>query len=413
MFIATLLLLSTTACPPMKGVCERPISADSIADSVGVNIHLHFGNTVYSNFPLIRSLLVALGVRHTRDGLVDSTWKEYYERHIALGRLGIKCLFITSPEQSNTLLTSWPSRVPGAFEGYEAPNEYDLSGDPKWPAILQAFVRRLYEAVKSNPATTGFSVIGPSLTQAASYNQLAGLQQYFDFGNMHNYFGGRNPGTPGWGEGGYGSFAYNIKLEQTAWPAKPIVTTETGYLTDTTVPQGIPETVAGKYAPRVILEQAVHGISRTYIYELIDEGSAIAGKDGAFGLARMDGSQKPAFKALKNLIAILSDPGPQVSPEALEFSLTGAPKNVHHLVMAKRDGSYYVAFWEEEQGYDFTKSAETPVTPENFTFTSSHVFKTTQLIAFSADGSLKSTKLTPGSHIPLVATDCVSILRLQ
>jgi hypothetical protein len=163
----------------------------------------------------------------------------------------------------------------------------------------------------------------------------------------------------------------------------------------------------------MILEQALHGINRTYIYELIDEGKAIAGKDGAFGLVRMDGSQKPAFKALKNLIATLSDPGPQISPQALEFSLAGAPRNVHHLVMAKRDGSYYLAFWEEEQGYDVTRSAETPVTPETFTFTSSRLFKTTQLIVFNGDGSLKSVQLTPGSSIPLVATDCVSILRLQ
>jgi hypothetical protein len=413
MFIATLLLLSATACSPMKGFCERPISADSIADSVGVNIHLHFGDTVYSNFPLIRSLLVALGVRHTRDGLVDTNWKEYYDRHIALGRLGIKCLFITSPEQSSALLTSWPSRVPGAFEGYEAPNEYDLSRDPKWSEILQAFVRRLYRGVKSDPATASFPLVGPSVTQAASYTQLAGLQQYFDLGNMHNYFGGRNPGTPGWGEGGYGSIAYNISLEQLAWPGKPIVTTETGYITDTTVTQGIPENVAGKYAPRMILEQALHGISRTYIYELIDEGRTIAGKDAAFGLARMDGSQKPAFEALKNLIATLSDPGPQISHEALEFSLAGAPSDVHHLLMAKRDGSYYLAFWEEEQGYDFTRSVETPVAPETFAFTSSHVFKTAQLIAFSAGGSLRSVKLTPSSRISLVATDCVSILRLQ
>jgi hypothetical protein len=413
MFIATLLLLSTTACSPTKGACERPINADSIADSVGVNIHLHFGNTVYANFPLIRSLLSALGVRHTRDGLVDTNWKEYYERHIALGKLGIKCLFITSPEQTSALLTSWPSRVPGSFEAYEAPNEYDLRRDPRWSEILQTFVQRLYKVVKSNPATAGFPVVGPSVTQVASYTQLAGLQQYFDFGNMHNYFAGRNPGTPGWGEAGYGSIPYSINNEQAAWPGKPIVTTETGYITDTMVPQGIPEDVAGKYAPRMILEQALHGISRTYIYELIDEGTAIAGKDGSFGLARMDGSQKPAFTALKNLIATLSDPGPQIPPQALEFSLDGAPRNVHHLVMAKRDGSYYLAFWEEEQGYDFTKSAETQVISETFTFTSSRLFKTAQLIAFNADGSLKSAKLTPGSRIPLVATDCVSILRLQ
>ena len=129
---------------------------------------------------------------------------------------------------------------------------------------------------------------------------MAGLEQYFDLTNMHNYFGGHNPGTPGWGDGGYGSIAYNINNNQTAWPARPIWTTETGYITDTNNPQGIPELVEGKYAPRVILEQALHGVGRTYIYELIDEGSAIAGDSGHFGLARMDGSPKPAFTALKN-----------------------------------------------------------------------------------------------------------------
>jgi len=183
----------------MKGVCETPLSANAVADSVGVNIHLHYDNTVYGNFSLIQSLLTNLGVRHTRDGLIDTTWQPYYQRHVALGRLGIKCLFITSPNQSNELLASWPGRVPGAFEAYEAPNEYDLSGDPHWAATLKAFVARLYGAVKGDSTTSKFPVVGPSLTQAASYEQVAGLEQYFDLANMHNYFGGHNPGTPGWG----------------------------------------------------------------------------------------------------------------------------------------------------------------------------------------------------------------------
>ena len=413
MLTIALLFAATAACRPMKGVCETPVRADSIADSVGVNIHLHYGNTVYGNFPLIQGLLTDLGVRHTRDGLVDSSWQDYYQRHIALGRMGIRCLFITSPTQSSALLTSWPNRVPGAFEGYEAPNEYDLSGDPSWAATLNAFVPRLYNAVKSNPATANFPVVGPSLTQPASYAQVAGLEKYFDSGNMHNYFGGRNPGTPGWGAGGYGSIAYNVNNNQTAWPGKPIVTTETGYITDTSIAQGIPELVEGKYAPRMILEQALHGVTRTYVYELIDEGSATAGNAGMYGLARNDGSPKPAFTALKNLIATLTDPGPQVLPQNLQFSLVGASSNVHHLVMAKRDGSYYVAFWLEEQDYDVNKRAETPVTPEKITFVASHVFKATQLLAFNADGSLKTMQLNPSDRIPLTVTDGVAILRLQ
>ena len=79
----------------------------------------------------------------------------------------------------------------------------------------------------------------------------------------------------------------------------------------------------------------------------------------------MDGSPKPAFTALKSLIATLADPGPGVPPQNLQFALVGASSNVHHLLMAKRDGSYYLAFWLEEQGYDVNKRLETPVSPRN------------------------------------------------
>jgi hypothetical protein len=409
----TLVFAAFAACHPLKGVCETPVSANTIAESVGVNIHLHYSDTVYGNFPLIRSLLIDMGVRHTRDGLVDSSWSQYYQRHIELGRLGIKCLFITSPSQSNALLTSWPKRVPGAFEGYEAPNEYDLSADHNWAATLNSFVPRLYSAVKSNPATASFPVVGPSLTQTASYAQVAGLQRYVDFDNMHNYFGGRNPGTPGWGEGGYGSITYDINNEQLAWPGKPIMTTETGYITDTANSQGIPEPVEAKYAPRVILEQALHGIVRTYFYELIDEGTPNAANTVPYGLARTDGSHKPAFTALKNLIAMLADPGPEDLPPNLDFSMVGGSSNVHHLLMAKRDGSYYLAFWLEEQDYDVNQHAETPATPEKLTFVASRVFKTNQLLLFDADGTIRTEQLRPGTRIPLTATDCLAILKLQ
>jgi hypothetical protein len=407
------LLFAATTCGPIKGACDKTVSADSIAESLGVNIHLHYGNTVYGNFPLIEHLLIDLGVRHTRDGLIDTSSQEYYRRHISLGQRGIKCLFITSPTESAALLASFPDRVPGAFEGYEAPNEYDINGGPNWAATLKTFVPRLYDAVKSNPTTASFPVVGPSLTQPASYAQVAGMEKYFDFDNLHNYFGGRNPGTPGWGAGGYGSIAYNLKNAQTAWQGKPVFTTETGYLTDTNISGGIPELIEGKYAPRVILEQALHGIARTYIYELIDEGSPIAGNSGMFGLARNDGTKKPAFIALKSLLAILFDPGPPISPQDLQFSFEGASSNLHHLVMAKRDGSYYVAFWVEKQNYDVNKRVETPVSTEKITFVSSHNFKSAQLLAFGADGTVRTTELPPSAHIALIAGDCVAILKLR
>jgi hypothetical protein len=70
------LIAAAVNCQPAKGVCETPVSADSIAGSVGVNVHLHCGDTVYGNVGLIQELLADRGARHTRDGLIDTTWQE-------------------------------------------------------------------------------------------------------------------------------------------------------------------------------------------------------------------------------------------------------------------------------------------------------------------------------------------------
>ena len=409
----TFLFAAALACIPQKGKCEVPVAADSVVDSVGINIHLHYTNTVYGNFPLVQSLLKGLGIRHTRDSLVDTTWQPYYQEHIALAKLGIKGLYIASPQESATLLTSWPSRVPGSFEGYEAPNEYDNSGDQNWVATLNGFLPMMYNAVRSNPATQAFPIGGPSFVYGGSAAKVANLAPFFDIANLHNYYGGRNPGTPGWGGNGYGSIQANLAVQQSAWHKKVSVTTETGYTTDPTVGQSVPENVEAKYIPRAIFEQLLHGIPRTYFYELIDEGRQIAGDSGAYGFARQDGSAKPAYTATSNLLTLLTDRGSAPSLQNLQFSLTGATSNVHHLLMQKSDGSYYLAFWLEVQDYDVNTKQATPATAQKITFVSNRVFGTTTLTAFQQDGTIVTTSVLPSASIPLTATDCVTILKLK
>src|ERR1700736_3740754 len=106
---------------------EPAVSADAFVDSVGINVHLHFADTTYGDFASVENSLKALGVRHIRDGLIDTTWAPYYERLNVLGRLGIKSTLITSPNQGDTTLVGYPRRVPQSLEAYEAPNEYDKS----------------------------------------------------------------------------------------------------------------------------------------------------------------------------------------------------------------------------------------------------------------------------------------------
>ena len=100
---------------------ETARSADAFVDSVGVNIHLHYADTSYSNFARVQQALQNLGIRHVRDGLIDTRWKEYYDRHNQLGRMGIKGTFITAPDQSEQLLLDYPQRMKDTFEAMKRP----------------------------------------------------------------------------------------------------------------------------------------------------------------------------------------------------------------------------------------------------------------------------------------------------
>src|SRR5215469_10736772 len=86
------LLLTSSSLLAWRAHAENAYSADAFVDSVGLNIHLHDGDTSYGNFPEIEKALRELGIRHVRDGLIDTQWTPYYDRMNILGRDGIKCI---------------------------------------------------------------------------------------------------------------------------------------------------------------------------------------------------------------------------------------------------------------------------------------------------------------------------------
>jgi len=175
---------------------------------------------------------------------------------------------------------------------------------------------------------------------------------------MHNYYSGRNPGTGGWGDNGYGSITWNVQLAQKLFGDKAVISTETGYHnTLNTTDIGVPEDVAGKYIPRLCLEQFNYGIPGTFLYELIDVYNDANDPQKNFGLLRNDGSEKPAFIALKNLISLLKDPGSDFTLGALNYRLSGNMTNVHHTLLQKHDGTFYLILWQEVSGFDVNSTS--------------------------------------------------------
>lgn len=390
---------------------EKAVSADAFVDSVGINVHLHSRDTSYGNFPRVQQALKDLQIRHVRDGLIDTTWKEYYDRHNQLGRAGIKGIFITSPDQGEQLLLDYPRRMKDSFEGYEAPNEYDQRHDEHWPVTMSSFLGRLDQGVKSDSATSRFPVIGPSLTRQDSYARLRGLCS-FDYANLHNYFAGRNPGTRGWGSNGYGGIPWNLSNVGTLCPGKPVITTETGYQTEPDSKQGIPEEVAAKYVPRIFLEQWLRGIKRTYLYELIDLPSARPSGDSGFGLLRTDYSPKPAYSVLVNLLRLLVDPGPAFATQDLGFKLTGDLSDVHHLLLQKRNGVFYLALWVEASSYDIDGKRGISVPTHHVIIQNDKEVGMRQHV-FNKSGALQTLSLDNGVKHEVEVGDSVTVLEID
>jgi hypothetical protein len=127
----------------------------------------------------------------------------------------------------------------------------------------------------------------------------------------------------------------------------------------------VTEAVQGKYIPRLFLESFNLGVPRTFSYELIDQKADPNNSEHNYGLLRSDGTPKPAYTTLKNLIGLLNDPQPVPTPPiiatptplgALNYAIGGTAQNVHHTLLQKSNGDFYLVLWLEVPSTDQTAS---------------------------------------------------------
>jgi hypothetical protein len=413
---------SSEAGPPSNAT-----ASDAFVDTIGLNVHLSYDGTCYdTGFATLVTQLTALGIRHIRDGLVDTTSQTYYDRLNQLGQAGIHATLITSPTQTAALLLTYPSRVPDSLEAYESPNEPDLNEGADWVATTQAFQKTLYQTIKGNAATKDFPVLGPSVTSEQGDTEVGDLSADLDYGNMHNYFGGFNPGTGGWGAtdkfGTYGSISWSMNIMAQVSGTKPIITTETGW-GDGTAANEVPAAVKARYVTRLFLEQYQHGVVRTIEYQFCDN----TGDATDYGLVASDMTPKPAYVALKSLIGALADPGPPFAGTFLDYSLTGEdadggasgdgglPSSVHTLLFQKRSGVFELAVWLEAQGWNpnATPPAAIAVAPVTVGLDVATHLASATLGTIDDSGNLASAPLAlTGGRASLTVTDHVSIVEL-
>lgn len=369
MVVAGLMLaLRGESCASDGPLPEPARAADSLVDSIGVATHFPFRDSMYcTHGEAVQKLLGELGVRYIRDSLApqqEQLWKKYGLRVIAIDN---------DPEVPwEKKVAQWKANrhLLAAIEG---PNE--VNGGWKklnktylgngWPEGPKEFQVDLYKTIKEEQELQSLPVIALSTAYKGDGRKLAPLRD-FDFANTHSYPAGALPSASL-------DFGDPILLMGRDAVSPPLVATETGYHTclgnDEVIAgfqSGVSHVAQGKYLPRLIAEYFNSGFRWTVLYEF---GAGRPNKaeqedpEAAFGLLTPDANPKPAYFALQDLIALLSESrwdatGRQwqqhapFAPQALSFALRGAPESLHHTLLQRSDGTFQLLLWNEVSSFD-------------------------------------------------------------
>ncbi|MBE9190684.1 hypothetical protein IQ230_10025 [Gloeocapsopsis crepidinum LEGE 06123] len=457
---------------PVQAASVTAQSADSFVNSICVNTHLGYTDTPYvQQYNTVKQKLIEMGVRHIRDG---GSREDIIAKMKDLAAVGIKTTYIMNPQAgvapNSTYWASAPNYTINDFvknkvgtdviDAVEILNEIDLfynlhggyywrstdtqqvNNNPSsplyWAKYATVMTKDTWTALKSDPDTASVKVIGPSLGYTYNYTNkppLGDLSEYVDWGNFHPYpYGGNSFSYPSryntidkyhW-HGNFPSvnideWPYAFDMTKHIFGSKPMAATETGYFT-TQTKHGVSEKMHGKYMPRLFLEYFRKGIARTCSYEFLDEWDAPRNREANFGLLRNDLSPKPAYTALKNVIALLKDPGTNFKLSSLDYTLNvtspegyNRRRYVKTLLLQKRDGDFYLVLWHDISNGDTTsvpvREIEPPQMPTQIQLNTPISNATVYSLDDLGNMSMYNTTMN-GKTINLDVTDKAMIVKL-
>jgi hypothetical protein len=344
-------LIAATGSDPDGGpprLQKRELSAEGLADSIGVSVHLNSTDTAYRRRDELLTRLKQLGIRHIRSPVPSPPGGALTAGLLAARAGGIRATLGTGDIDRDPALAVVDSlTVMGtSIDAFEGPNELDNSGDPAWAATLSRYMPAFAAAIERQAPSV--PLIGPSLVHPDSRQQLP--RDLPGLLNDHPYPGGKPP-EPVLGDA--------LRRLAKAPGRRPIIFSETGYhnaMRDDDPHRPVSERAAAVYMPRLLLTAYGAGVRRTYIYELLDEkrDPGLQDLQQHFGLVRYDMSPKPAFTAVRTLIAVLrASSGGSSSQRPLRWRLEGdGTGDVQRLTFVRRDGSRVLALWRAVSVWD-------------------------------------------------------------
>lgn len=331
-------------------------SSAALFESLGINTHMNYTDLNYGNLPLVIEQLRALGIKHLRDGVhgwpnldAFSYYNDIYSK-VAI-ELGCKWNCVIDPvekfgELTPNVLYGFYAGYAGQIESLEGINEPDVGSPVGWPDRAKEWQQKLYADANQLPQVpASLPVWGFSLAYATQNAAAVGdISSMCEAANLHPYPAGQAPEPVLQDQLQYGKIMAG---------SKPIMVTETGYFTGTpnnpnaNGQPSISEEAAGKYTLRLYLDNFMNEVPRTWLYELQDEGT-----DANWGLVRWDGTTKPAFRAVSNLVTLLNRT--HAYPLRLGVQMSGA-EAVTTLLLQNTPSEWLLFLWQPVSVYDVAK----------------------------------------------------------
>jgi hypothetical protein len=385
-----------------SGQGEQALTAFSFPDSVGVNVHLNYGNSAYlTNFPSFFNAIVALGVHHYRNGADPYASPQEFANAETLGKAGIKADWMIDRSDTPQDINAIYANAPDSVEAFEGPNEDNQDAG----SALTGIMAMIHDTIRANPNTASAPLYNATMTNINMVGAQGNMSAYADDGNMHDYYYPRYPETPGYGGsffgcGAYGSMAFNVCVAQVNAVGRPVVSTETGYVSGTQS-----DSVLAKYIVRTLFDHLSMNVMRTYIYEMLEEPNS-----PGYGLMNGDFTPKPAYTSIKNLISLFSDQK-YSSPGKLDYTLSGQTTNLKHILFQKQDGTYMLALWLGVQSANPVAPYQTDSVPSQaVTINTNTPVGSATLSTLDDNGNLTSQSAATGNPLTVQVTDGITIV---
>ena len=290
--------LAPAAAAPKAGKGEPAIAADAFVDSIGVNVRLGDAAAGWA----VADQLADARIRHVRVGAANAADDPALPGLLALAGAGLQLDLVAGPDTDPAGVAGAAATLP---EGVAA---VETKGDA---AALRSAIREYPELAAVQLLGTG-----PGVDAQTHQVDLAG-------------------NCPGCITDGLGSGDGVVQI------------------TEATVGAGVPDAVAARYLPRLLLGHAGRAV-RTYL-------DGPGGPETGPGLFDTAGKPTPAYHAVARLIGLLTDREHRRDPERLAFELHGAVDGVQHRLLQKADGHFWLALWVEKPSWDPASGRELPV----------------------------------------------------